>query len=66
MKVKVISEFIDKHTSKLHEVGEVFECDEKRFKEINHAQLGLVKIVNDGKVDEPEKEQKPARKKKGE
>lgn len=66
MKLKVISEFIDRHTSKLHEVSEVFECDEKRFKEINSAQLGLVKVVNEEKVNEPEKEQKPARKRKGE
>ena len=34
MKVKVKSEFVDKHTRKLHQVGEVFECTENRLKEI--------------------------------
>lgn len=34
MKVKVVKSFIDKHTQKVHKVGEVFGCDEKRFEEI--------------------------------
>ena len=34
MKVKVIKEFVDKHTNKLHKVNEVFECTEERYKEI--------------------------------
>lgn len=34
MKVEVKSEFVDRHTGKLHQVGEVFECTEDRLKEI--------------------------------
>ena len=34
MKVKVKKEFVDKHTWKLHPVGEVFECTEERLQEI--------------------------------
>ena len=34
MKVKVIKEFVDKHTNKLHKVNEVFECTEDRYNEI--------------------------------
>lgn len=34
MKVKVLKEFVDKHTKKLHKVNEVFDCDNKRFEEI--------------------------------
>lgn len=37
MKVKVIKEFVDKHSNKLHPVGSTFECDESRFKEIQEA-----------------------------
>ena len=34
MKVKVIREFVDKHTKKVHKLNDVFECDNKRFEEI--------------------------------
>ncbi len=34
MKVKVIKEFVDKHSKKLHKMGQVFECDNTRYKEI--------------------------------
>ena len=37
MKVKVIKEFVDKHTNELHSVGSIFECGETRFKEIQEA-----------------------------
>lgn len=37
MKVKVIKEFVDKHTNKLHKVNEVFDCDAKRYEEIKGA-----------------------------
>lgn len=37
VKVKVINEFIDRHTGQLHKVGEVFEVTEKRLKEIKSA-----------------------------
>lgn len=34
MRVEVKKEFVDKHTWKLHPVGEVFECTEDRLQEI--------------------------------
>lgn len=61
MKIKVVSEFIDKHTSELHKVGDIIECDEKRLAEINHARKGLVQVIEE---NEPVKEQKNASKKK--
>ena len=33
-KVKVINEFNDRYTGKLHKIGEVFEADDKRISEI--------------------------------
>lgn len=37
MKVKVIKEFVDKHTGELHKVGSSFSCDKERFEEIKNA-----------------------------
>lgn len=34
MKVKVIKSFVDKYTQKVHKVDEVFECEAKRYEEI--------------------------------
>ena len=34
MKFKVVSNFIDKNTGKVHKKGEFYECDKKRFNEI--------------------------------
>lgn len=72
MKIKVISEFIDKHTLEFHKVGEVLDCDESRFAEIESARKGLVTVANaepetaESETAEPEKEQKTVGKKKGE
>lgn len=58
MKVKVINKFTDKHTSKVHAVGEVFECDEARLKEIQSNRRRLVTVIkNDAskKVQEAKK-----------
>ncbi len=67
MKIKVISEFIDKHTLEFHKVGEVLDCDESRFAEIESARKGLVTVANaEPETAEPEKEQKTVGKKKGE
>ena len=54
MKVKVKKEFVDKHTWKLHPVGEVFECTEDRLKEIQSASPNYVERVEDP-VKEPVK-----------
>lgn len=37
MKVKVIQKFRDKETKKVHLIDEIFECSDKRFKEIKSA-----------------------------
>lgn len=37
MKVKVIQKFRDKETKKVRLIDEVFECSDKRFKEIKSA-----------------------------
>lgn len=67
MKIKVISEFIDKHTLEFHKVGEVLDCDESRLAEIESVRKGLVTVVNtEPETAEPEKEQKTVGKKKGE
>ena len=34
MKVKVIKEFVDRHTKELHTVGSSFDCDKARYSEI--------------------------------
>lgn len=55
MKVKVLQEFTDKHTNKIHAVGEVFECTQDRLTEIESVSKRLVSIV----------EEKPVEKKQG-
>ena len=34
MKCKVLTNFIDKYTGDIHKKGEFYECDKKRFNEI--------------------------------
>ena len=46
MKVKVIKSFIDKHTQKVHKLNEVFECDYKRFKEIEKVGHFVEKVAD--------------------
>lgn len=58
MKVKVIREFVDRHTDDLHPVGEVFDVTAKRLKEIQDAG----DYVQEVKEDKPEKADKPERK----
>lgn len=50
MRVEVKKEFVDKHTWKLHPVGEVFECTEDRLQEIQSVDDFVSKV-----------EEKPAR-----
>ena len=42
-KVKVINEFNDRYTGKLHKIGEVFEADDKRISEIMEVSKNLQK-----------------------
>ncbi len=55
MKVKVIKEFVDKHTRKLHKVNDTFECDKNRFNEIKSAGNYVEEVTAKA---EPAKEQK--------
>lgn len=50
MKVKVIKEFIDKHTGELHTVGSSFECDESRYNEILESGLYVEPVQEKAKV----------------
>ena len=55
MKVKVIKKFVDKHTKKVHKVGEVLTISKERFEEI--LTVGkLVEEVKEVKAAKPAKE----------
>ena len=45
--VKVINEFNDKYTGKLHKVDEVFEADEARIAEIMQVSKYLIEVQED-------------------
>lgn len=46
MRVKVISEFTDKHTNKRHSSGEEFECTKERLEEIQKVSKKLVTCID--------------------
>lgn len=46
-KVKVINEFNDRYTGKLHKIGEVFEADDKRISEIMEVSKHLIEVQED-------------------
>lgn len=60
MKLKVEKQFRDKITNELHEVGDVFEVDEARGKELLSDSRKLVSAV----VEEVEKPKKTSKAKK--
>lgn len=62
MKLKVVREFIDRHTNKLHKVDEIFEADENRFNEIQRVGNLVEKIeeLPEGETTE-EVAEKPAK-----
>lgn len=50
MKVKVIKDFRDKYTKKIHEVGEEIEVTKERYEEINSTAHGiLIKKIEEKK-----------------
>lgn len=55
MKVKVVKSFIDKYTQQVHKVDEVFECTDKRFKEIESVDHFVEKVAEDKAEPKPEK-----------
>lgn len=50
MKVKTVKSFIDKHTKKVHLVGDTFEVDDKRLAEIKKVG-NLVEVVAEPKKE---------------
>lgn len=43
-KVKVVNEFYDKYTKRLHKVGQSFEADEARIAEIMEVSRHLIEV----------------------
>jgi len=59
MKVKVIKDFRDKYTKKLHKTGEELEITKERYEEINSTAHGiLVEKVEGNKVQKKPKKLK--------
>lgn len=56
MKVKVMSEFVDKHTKKIHKVGEVMDITKERLAEIRKVDRNLVKEVKETSASKEVKE----------
>lgn len=46
MKVKVIKSFIDKHTGKVHDLNEVFNVTDDRYKEIEKVGHFVEKVAD--------------------
>lgn len=69
-KVKVLVEFYDKYTGKLHKPDEMFEADDKRISEIMEVSKHLIEVQKEKEesVEEPVEEsvevqeEKPAKK----
>lgn len=47
MKVKVVKSFVDLQAKAVREVGSLFECNEKRFKEIEKAGHFVEKVAKE-------------------
>lgn len=60
MKVKVLTEFVDKHTGELRKVGSSFECTDERLKEIRS--VGSFVEVIESAAEEEKKTAKTAKK----
>lgn len=58
MKVKVIKEFIDVHSKKIHKVDEEFECTDERFAEIMKVDKKLVKKIAEPTATKKKSEEK--------
>lgn len=70
MKVKVVRQFIDRHSKTLHRKGDEIEVTAERFEEINSTSRGLIvekieEVAEIEKVKEvKDKKKKPTTKKK--
>ena len=56
MKIKVIKEFIDIHTKKIHRVGEVMDVTKERLAEIRKVDKTLVKELKEPSAKKEVKE----------
>ena len=54
MKVKVIKQFRNKYSKKIHKVGDILDISDKRFKEMNSTKHG--DLVEEIKEEEPTEE----------
>ena len=63
MKVKVIGEFRDKHTKKIHKVNKVMEITKERYDEILTVGNFVEEIKEEPKEEAPKKSTKKATKK---
>jgi hypothetical protein len=52
MKVKVLRQFTDKNTSKVHSTGEIFECSKERLAEIQTVSDRLVTVIESDEAKE--------------
>lgn len=64
MKVRVIKDFQDKYTKKLHKAGEKLEITKERYEEINSTAFGIFVKEISGRQKE-KKKIKPTKKKVG-
>lgn len=49
MKVRVINEFVDKHTGAVRNAGSLFECDKERFEEIEKSGHFVEEVIEENK-----------------
>jgi hypothetical protein len=63
MKVKVIKKFRDKHTKKIHNIGDVLTISQERYVEICSVGKFVERINEEPKAAEPKKATKKATKK---
>lgn len=61
-KVKVLVEFYDKYTGKLHKPDEMFEADDKRISEIMGVSKHLIEVQEEKEEPVEVQEEKPAKK----
>ncbi len=61
-KVKVLVEFYDKYTGKLHKPDEMFEADDKRISEIMEVSKHLIEVQEEKEEPVEVQEEKPAKK----
>lgn len=62
MKVKVLKQFEDIHTKKIHPVGEEFTCTKERLAEIRKERKKLVTVIEEDAPERPAPSEKVTKK----